>query len=100
MDTTDLGPGGGFTSYQTDAWNATFNYIITGEDATLDGIVPNSPFDFKSGGWGAWEVAIRYDGIALGDTMFKPVNQGGMGASAVTNATDDHRLPIERKAEA
>jgi len=94
VDTTDLGPGGGFTSYQTDAWNATFNYIITGEDATLDGIVPNSPFDFKSGGWGAWEVAIRYDGIALGDTMFKPVNQGGMGASAVTNATDVNGFSI------
>jgi phosphate-selective porin len=43
--------------------------------------------DFSAGTWGAWEVAIRYDGIALGDTMFKPVNEGGMGSSQVTNAT-------------
>lgn len=94
VDTSALGAGGGFTSYQTDAWNATFNYIITGEDASLDGVVPKNPVDFKSGGWGAWEVALRYDGIALGDTMFKPVNQGGMGSSQVTNATDVNGFSI------
>lgn len=96
VDTTALGKGGGFTSYQTDAWNATFNYIITGEDASLDGVVPKNPVDFKSGGWGAWEVAIRYDGIALGDTMFKPVNQGGMGLPnmAINNATDVNGFSI------
>jgi phosphate-selective porin OprO/OprP len=87
VDTTDLGPGGGFTSYQTDAWNVTFNYVLTGEEASLDGVVPKNPVDFSAGNWGAWEVAIRYDGIALGDTMFKPVNEGGMGSSQVTNAT-------------
>lgn len=32
-------------------------------------------------------MALRYDGIALGDTMFSPVNQGGMGASRTDNAT-------------
>jgi phosphate-selective porin OprO/OprP len=87
VDTSSLGAGGGFTSYQTDSWNASLNYIITGEEATLDGVIPNHPVDFKSGDWGAWEVALRYDGIALGDTMFSPVNQGGMGASRTDNAT-------------
>ena len=87
VNTSGVSAGGGFTSYETTAWNVSMNYVLTGENATLDGIVPREPFDPKNGGWGAWEMALRYDGIALGDNFFRPVAQGGIGASATTNAT-------------
>lgn len=87
VNTSAVAAGGGFTSYETTAWNVSMNYVLTGEDATLDGIVPREPFDPKNGDWGAWEMALRYDGIALGDNIFRPVAQGGLGASATENAT-------------
>ena len=87
VNTSAVGAGGGFTNYESTAWNISANYVLTGEKATLDGIIPREPFDFKNGTWGAWEMALRYDGIALGDNMFRPVSQGGLGASATENAT-------------
>ena len=82
-----VGAGGGFTNYETTAWNVTLNYILTGEDATLNGVVPKEEVDFKNGGWGAWEMAIRYDGLAIGDNMFRPTTQGGIGAASDSNAS-------------
>ena len=87
VNTSAVGAGGGFTNYETTAWNISANYVLTGEKATLDGIIPREPFDLKNGTWGAWEMALRYDGIALGDNMFRPVSQGGLGASATENAS-------------
>ena len=87
VNTSGVAAGGGFTNYETTAWNVSVNYVLTGEDASLDGIVPREPFDPENGGWGAWEMALRYDGMALGANMFRPVAQGGLGASATENAT-------------
>jgi phosphate-selective porin OprO/OprP len=64
------------------------NFLLTGENATLDGIVPLEPVDFEKDQLGAWEMFIRYDGIAVGDNAFRPVSQGGLGVSAINNATD------------
>jgi len=88
VNTSGLGTDGGFTNYETTAWNITMNFMLTGENATLDGIVPFQPVDFKNDQWGAWEMTLRYDGIAIGDNAFRPVNQGGLGVSAINNATD------------
>jgi phosphate-selective porin OprO/OprP len=87
VNTAGVGPGGGFTSYESTAWNITMNYVLTGEKTSLNGIVPEEPLNFKNGDIGAWEIAIRYDGLAAGANMFRPVNQGGLGISAIDNAT-------------
>ena len=87
VNTAALGPGGGNTSWEATAWNVTANYVLTGEEATLDGVVPREAFDPSAGTWGAWEMALRYDGTALGANMFRPVAAGGLGASATSNAT-------------
>ncbi len=87
VNTAGLGTGGGFTNYETTAWGITLNYMLTGEKATLNGIVPEKPVNFDTGDVGAWEVSFRYDGIAMGSNMFRPVNQGGLGISSIDNAT-------------
>ena len=87
VDTAGVKPGGGNSSYETTAWNVTLNYILTGEDATLDGVVPKQEVDFKNGGWGALEMAIRYDGLNIGANMFRPVSEGGVGADPYANAS-------------
>jgi phosphate-selective porin OprO/OprP len=79
--------GGGFSNYQTTAWNIELDWVITGEPASLGGVVPQHPLDFSSGEIGAWEISFRYDGLAAGANMFRPVDQGGLGISQTTNAT-------------
>ena len=88
VNTAGVAAGGGFTNYETTAWNVSMNFILTGENATLDGVVPNQPVDFKNDQFGAWEMAFRYDGMAIGANAFRPINQGGLGISAIDNATD------------
>jgi phosphate-selective porin OprO and OprP len=79
--------GGGFSNYQTTAWNIELDWVITGEPASLGGVVPQHPLDFSTGETGAWEISFRYDGLAAGANMFRPVDQGGLGISQTTNAT-------------
>jgi len=79
--------GGGFTNYQTTAWDVEVDWVITGEPCSLGGIVPQKPLDFSNGDIGAWELAFRYDGLAAGANMFRPVSEGGMGISQTSNAT-------------
>lgn len=49
-------------------------YVLTGEErrysgnsGSYDGISPSRPFDWKTGGWGAWEIAARHSNIDLND---------------------------------
>ena len=49
-------------------------YILTGEtrrysasSGSYGGVVPNRPFDWRTGNWGAWEIAARYSMVDLND---------------------------------
>lgn len=49
-------------------------YVLTGEkrsysksSGTFGGIKPKADFDYKTGNWGAWEVAARYTYVDLND---------------------------------
>ena len=79
--------GGGFTNYQTTAWDIVLDWVITGERASLGGVVPEKPLNFDTGDIGAWELALRYDGLAAGANMFRPIEQGGLGISPTESAT-------------
>jgi phosphate-selective porin OprO/OprP len=55
---------------------AQAGYILTGETrkynpatASYGGVIPNNPFEFNSGGWGAWEIAGRYSTMDLNDQL-------------------------------
>ncbi|MCC6947105.1 MAG: porin [Bradyrhizobiaceae bacterium] len=62
---SDLGFSGGYIQA---------GYILTGEKRSYSsssgaygGVTPKNPFDWKKGGWGAWEIAARYSMIDLDD---------------------------------
>jgi phosphate-selective porin OprO/OprP len=42
------------------AWEVTGGWVLTGENASYNGIVPRHPFDPANGGWGAWQIVARY----------------------------------------
>ncbi|MBF0569166.1 MAG: hypothetical protein HQL18_00095 [Candidatus Omnitrophica bacterium] len=51
-------------------WEAAGSYVLTGEDASYAGIVPLRPFDLGNGGWGAFELALRYSTIDFDNNIF------------------------------
>lgn len=66
------------------AWQLAATYLITGEDASFKSIKPKTNFDVNNGGWGAWELALRYSELNVDEDVFKSAS----GAFAnQTNAT-------------
>jgi phosphate-selective porin OprO/OprP len=64
----------GYSDYDVSAYYAQVGWVLTGESRTFkatDGefkrLKPSKNFDPDKGTWGAWEVALRHDGIDLTD---------------------------------
>lgn len=52
------------------AWQVQASFVLTGENATYNGVTPQHPFDLKNGGWGAWEIAARYGELHVDHDAF------------------------------
>lgn len=53
------------------AWQARASWLLTGEKATYAGaVVPDAPFNFGGGGWGAWETALRWSSLDVDGDAF------------------------------
>ena len=52
------------------AWELTGSYVLTGEDASYNGVVPRHDFDLRDGQWGAFELVSRYGELKLDHTIF------------------------------
>lgn len=55
---------------KNDAWNAIATYVITGEDASFDGVKPANNFDIAKGNWGAFEVTGRVGVLHVDEDAF------------------------------
>ncbi|HSI43599.1 MAG TPA: porin [Methylotenera sp.] len=76
-----------------DAWQIAATYLITGEDASFKGVKPKNNFDFDKGGWGAWELALRYSEMNIDSDTFKNSNgilarQASSGEASTLATTD------------
>jgi phosphate-selective porin OprO and OprP len=64
------GPAGAAT-LNNRAWEVTGLVNLTGEDAVYNGpVVPRHPFNIHGGGWGAWQLAVRYAEATIDDEAF------------------------------
>lgn len=52
------------------AWQAGLAWVVTGEDATDEGVAPRRPFDPKHGHYGALEVVARVSELRMGAAAF------------------------------
>ena len=52
------------------AWQASAQWVLTGEPASFTGIVPKHSFDPRNGGWGAWQVVARVSQLQIDDDAF------------------------------
>ncbi|MBF0570482.1 MAG: hypothetical protein HQL12_01290 [Candidatus Omnitrophica bacterium] len=70
----DYAKGSGSTlvkqRFDNKAWQLSTTYVLTGEDATYNGVTPNHNFDFSKGGLGAFELAARYGELNLDPKIF------------------------------
>ncbi len=55
---------------QNTAWDISGSWLLTGEDATPNGVVPKHPFDPRRGQWGAWQVVGRYAQLDVDNGAF------------------------------
>lgn len=53
-------PAEGTENFQTRAWFVQAGVVLTGEDASFSGLKPRKNFDPMNGGWGAFELVVRY----------------------------------------
>jgi phosphate-selective porin OprO/OprP len=65
----------GITTYRTRqinnyAWNITADYVLTGENASFDGIVPRHSFDPRAGYWGAVDLTARVNQLVVDQDVF------------------------------
>ena len=75
------------SSDHLDGYYAYVSYFLTGESRSYDtkkGAFgrqkPNKNFSFKNGGWGAWELATRFDALDMNTTH---VNGGNLSTGTV-----------------
>ena len=72
---------------QNNAWEVTGSWVLTGEDASYNGVTPLHPFDPHIGEWGAWQLVARFamqlnvDGNAFTDGFASPTKSAD-GATA------------------
>jgi len=52
------------------AWEVTGSYVLTGEDASYNGVTPRNDFSLSSGHWGAFELVSRYGELKLDSSLF------------------------------
>lgn len=75
--------GGSTAKLQNEAWQVSAGWVLTGEDAGFNGVVPRHPFDPRAGQWGAWQVVARYAQLNVDRDAFPTfANPAGSATSA------------------
>jgi len=52
------------------AWEGVASYVLTGENAAFDGVLPKEDFNPKAGNWGAFELVGRLSGLEVDKNAF------------------------------
>jgi phosphate-selective porin OprO/OprP len=66
----DVVNGAHSAELQNTAWEISGGWVLTGEDATFNGVTPKHPFDPRIGQWGALQVVGRYAELNVDNAAF------------------------------
>jgi phosphate-selective porin OprO/OprP len=64
------------------AWEISGGWVLTGEDASFNGVTPKHPFDPRNGDWGAFQVVARYEELNVDPAAFPYFSNPATSASA------------------
>ncbi len=67
---------------QNTAWDVSAGWVLTGEDASYNGVTPKHPFDPRNGHWGAWQIVGRYAGLNVDSKAFPTFASSASSASS------------------
>jgi phosphate-selective porin OprO/OprP len=88
ISSQDLRKGAATATTRNDAWQVRASYVLTGEANTYKGVSPENPFNFGGGGWGAWEMALRYANLDIdGETFTKGFADNTRSVSEIDSIT-------------
>jgi phosphate-selective porin OprO/OprP len=73
---------------QNEAWQVSASYVLTGEDASFNGVTPKRPLSFSDGTWGAVELVGRYGYLSIDDAAFQPAGTGTFAAQQANSLAD------------
>jgi phosphate-selective porin OprO/OprP len=62
--------GAATADLQNKAWGISAGWVLTGEDASYNGVTPRHPFGPRTGHWGAWQVVGRYEELNIDKSAF------------------------------
>ncbi|MGA3144403.1 MAG: porin [Verrucomicrobiota bacterium] len=66
----DVRNGAHSADLQNTAWEISGGWVLTGEDATFNGVTPKHPFNPHNGQWGALQVVGRYAELDVDNAAF------------------------------
>lgn len=66
-------------------WQAAVQWVLTGEAAAYNGIVPKHSFDPRIGNWGAWQLVGRVSQLSIDDAAFGSFSNPAYSASEATS---------------
>ena len=61
---------------RNDAWQVEASFVLTGEKASYNGVIPSRSFDLTKGGWGAFEIVARYGDLRIDPAAFSTATSG------------------------
>lgn len=73
------------TTVSDSAWQASVQWVLTGEDASFNGIVPRKSFDPREGKWGAWQLVARFAQAGLDQDAFPVFADPSLSAYQATS---------------
>jgi phosphate-selective porin OprO/OprP len=83
---SDQGVRNSTTKAQADlhntAWEISGGWILTGENASFNGVTPLHPFSPHNGDWGAFQVVARYEELDIDNGAFPVFANPATSASA------------------
>jgi phosphate-selective porin OprO/OprP len=72
LSTVNVRPSatGKLAELQNKAWQVSAGYVLTGENSSYGGVVPDRDFSVSKGTWGAFEVVGRFSNLRIDDDAF------------------------------
>ena len=85
--------GANHRNLKNSAWSVAPSYVLTGENASYDGVKPLENFNFENGGLGAWEVIGRFGKLNIDKDTF-PIYATATAANQIVNAATERTIGL------
>jgi len=76
------------------AWQVEASFVLTGENASYNGVTPRHPFDPRKGGWGAFEIVGRYGDLHFDPSAFSTATTALRFADPTKSAQEAHEWGV------